>query len=260
MYEEDNELTIKEKAIREYNAYKATQIGFVAPVADISIEKGDKRTEVTMDVEYNNTNFHFEAIKPEHAEVVYTYVNSQPLVRGKFAHGRTVDLPATTARVKQLSDRFDLKESGEPVDPKLHLYGGFVVSDAENNTFLGMCNIGGSSVVDHAEMAFLNRVEAWSRLPSSEIVREFELEDKPMPKQYRGTGTAETCVLLQYLGKLKQDGYKINGTEVTALDSTARLDNPGSWKSNAKAGMEVYDVDSNPSYGPELRYQLRKTI
>jgi hypothetical protein len=46
------------------------------------------------------------------------------------------------------------------------------------------------------------------------------------------------------------------------VQSTARTDNPGSWKSVTKAaeglGLDIQldDINTNPNYGPALRYQL----
>jgi hypothetical protein len=62
---------------------------------------------------------------------------------------------------------------------------------------------------------------------------------------------------------LKKKGYKILGAELGNATATARVDNDGSWMSNAKAGMKLRlknGIDSNPDYGPELRYQLEKPI
>ena len=59
---------------------------------------------------------------------------------------------------------------------------------------------------------------------------------------------------------LKHKQYKVNGHELEVVVMTARVDNPGSWKAGANGGMEVYDIDTNPKYGPELRYQMRKNI
>ena len=54
--------------------------------------------------------------------------------------------------------------------------------------------------------------------------------------------------------------YKIQEKELEGVNATARLDNPGSWKSCAKARMELKDIDVNPDYGPALRYQLCKKM
>ena len=134
-------------------------------------------------------------------------------------------------------------------------FSGFVVSDAEDSHFLGMCVLGGGSEPFTSEMAFLNRVESWS-CPSAEIVQHFQLNTAEKP--YRGVATTEVCTLLQYADALKQKGYFVNGKALEEVVMTARVDNPGSWKAAAKAGMVIKDMDTNPSYGPELRYQLRK--
>lgn len=262
------------RARNEYQTYAASQAEIQLPVAEISIEQPDKgpgkesdssdrkahkeRATVHMDVSYQKAKYHFESVTEDEVGDIYTYLNSQPLVRGKYAHGKIVSVEDTQARVKQLSARFEA-----PRDQPLCLQGGFVVSDAETTEFLGFCNLGGSGKDDgHSEMAFLNRADAWSAVVRDpEIVKGYAIPKKcRLSRQYQGLATVEVSTLLQYSAQLKKGGYKIGGKDLEGVNATARLDNPGSWKACAKSGMEVTDIDSNPSYGPELRYQLRKGL
>lgn len=135
-----------------------------------------------------------------------------------------------------------------------------MITDAQTEEFLGIANSGGSTMEQHAEIAFLNRADAWSNT-TSQIVKEYAIPKKcKLDKRYAGLGTVEVSTLLQYSAELKKQGYQVRGKDLVGVVATARLDNPGSWKACAKAGMEVIDVDTNPNYGPELRYQLRKAM
>jgi len=246
-----------EDAKEKYRQYVESQLSAILPQAQITIEKsGENRTDVHMDVSYKDANYHFESVKDEDVEAFHAYLNNQPLVRGKYANGKTVSFQATEKRVAQFSDRFNPSSTDG-----LYLYSGFVVSDSDTDQFLGVANLGGSGKNDgHAEMAFLNRADAWSSATPA-IVKEYAIpREFKLDRRYKGIGTVEVCTLLQYSSQLKRDGYKIQGKELEGVNATARLDNPGSWKSCAKAGMEVVDVDVNPDYGPELRYQLRKKV
>jgi hypothetical protein len=246
-----------EEAKRVYCAYRGSQRGIELPVARISIEESDVRTTVHMDVSYKGTDYHFESVKPGDATAINTYLNSQPLVREKYANGQTVPPDATARRVAQFDARF---QPGSP--DGLYLYSGFVVTDPDTEAFLGLANLGGSGKNDgHAEMAFLNRADAWSSA-TPEIVEKYAESTKrrPLDKHYAGLGTVEVCTLLQYAAHLKQTGHTVCGKPLEGMNATARLDNPGSWKACAKAGMDVVDVDQNSAYGPDLRYQLCKPI
>jgi RimJ/RimL family protein N-acetyltransferase len=66
--------------------------------------------------------------------------------------------------------------------------------------------------------------------------------------------------MLQYGAYLKSKGYKVNEQPLDTIVSTARVDNIGSWKAHAKAGFQLGGICSNLKYGPELRYQMRKSI
>jgi hypothetical protein len=258
------------KAKQLYNEYAVSQKGFKAPIAEISIEtapEGDS-VEVHAGISYNGITLNFESIKKQHARLVYKYLFSQEIVRKKFATGLTMDEAPTYERVEVLSNRFALNELGEPKDKNLHLYGGFFVSNAESNEFLGICNSGANEKEGQAEIAFFNRQHTWSK-PPVEIEEDYELvfkkgsgfiselrNNSKQSKKYSGVATAEILTMVQYSQFLRDKGYKIKGGNVDAVVMTARVDNPGSWKAAAKAGMEVNDVDQKPSYGPELRYQL----
>lgn len=252
-----NELLQKIKEAKEaYNKYIASQQGIELPEAKITIEKsGENRTDVHMDVSYRGTDYHFEAIQEEHLEDIHAYLNSQPIVRAKYADGKPVAFQATAGRVNTFVSRF---KSDCP--DGLHLYSGFVVSDAETEEFLGIANSGGSTKEAHAEIAYLNRADAWSAA-TPEIIKEYAIPKKDkLDKRYSGIGTVEVSTLLQYSAVLKKEGYTVRGKDLEGVVATARVDHPGSWKACAKSGMEVMDIDSNPNYGPELRYQLRKSI
>ncbi len=251
----------KQKVLDSFNQYAKEQAGFQFPAATIDIEETPegKRLEVNMEVSYKGITYHFDAINKDprhhHLDLIYDHLDSQPLVRQKYADGKT--RTREQSRVPNLSERFDtFDQSGKPKMP--NPFSGFVVSEAEGNNFLGMCVLGVGSEPHTSEMAFLNRVESWSYQPPAEIVEKFEL--KPASKPYQGVATTEVCTLLQYAQELKRKGFLVNGNVLEEVVMTARIDNPGSWKAAAKAGMEVKDIDTNSSYGPELRYQLGKKI
>jgi hypothetical protein len=253
---EENILT-KEQHKELYRQYAMTQVDVILPEVHISIEQsGENNTNVHMDTSYEGFNYHLESIKKEDAEDFHSYLNSQPLVRAKYASGATVTFEVTEKRTLQFNDRFNHDNT-----EGLYLYSGFIVSDTDTNDFLGIANLGGSGKNDgHAEMAFLNRPDSWSSA-TPEIIREYAVPEKDKLKHpYKGVGTVEVCSLLQYASLLKQQGYKIQNKELKGVTATARLDNPGSWKSCAKSGMELIDIDINPEYGQNLRYQLKKTI
>lgn len=234
-----------EKLTEKYNLYVAKQKDFVAPVATISFDDTStpKHIEVHMDVEYNNMKLHFESLKVKHTKELYEKLLSQESVFSKFADGKVYTAEETNERIKTLSGRFDERNP----------YSGFRVTDAETDELLGMTIIRiGSVELGHAEMSRMNRTLAWSH--------SIKAGDSPT-KSYSGVGTAEVCTMLQYLALLKKKGYKIGDkTELTAATATARGDNEGSWQSNVKAGMRLVKIDSNPEYGPELRYHLKKPI
>ncbi|CAF1339106.1 unnamed protein product [Rotaria sordida] len=253
-YNEDLPRLIEDAKLK-FNQYAETQKDFQAPQAHIHIEtESDETTKVHMEVQYNGTQYYFESIQEKDTNDIYHYLNSQPLVRAKYANGNITSREATTARVNTLVGRFRNKNS------PLYLYSGFVVSDSQTETFLGIACIGGGSEPGTSEMSRLNRVECWSHPP--DVVSTYAVTDVNTinKKIYSGIGTVETCTLLQYAARLKQEGYEVNGHSLHAVVSTARVDNESSWKSNAKAGMTLYAVDVISKHGSNLRYQLRKNM
>ena len=232
-------------------AYKHFQI----PQAHIQFEaESDEATKVHMEILFNGTQYYFESMDEKYIDDIHTYLNSQSLVRAKYADGKTTTRESTAARVHTFVDRFRNKTS------PLYLYSGFVVSDPQTDTFLGVVNLGGGVEVGTTEMARLNRSEFWSRPPDT--LSNYSVAAMPNGdrKTYSGIGTAETCALLQYAAQLKQRGSQVNGHLLKAVVAFARVDNEGSWKSNAKCGMMLDNVDVNHTYGLELRYRLRKNL
>ncbi len=190
-------------------------------------------------------------MQPKDAYTVFCYLNSQPIVRAKFANGKTVTWQDTKNRVETFCNRFDPKKNQDDS----YLWSGFIVAVNDNDAFLGYANLGFGGE-GQAEMAYLNRPDAWS-CTTPEIVQSYEIDDsKRLSKSYTGIATVEASSLLQYAEFLKHRGRTIRYKEISGVVATARLDNPGSWKACAKSGMEVKDIDAHPSYGPELRYQL----
>jgi hypothetical protein len=250
---------IKAKSTAEYNHYAQTQQGVEQPKSTIKIDESDSsRTEVHIRASHKGINYNIDSMKPEDAKEVYDYLNNQPLVRQKYANGKTLTPEDNQKRVNQLSRSF---EPNAPEAQGRYMYGGFMVRDADTNQLLGVENLGGSATPGHSEMAYLNRPEAWSSA-TPEIVKEYVVDEKDkLNKVYAGVATVEVSTLLQYASFLKEKGYKIHGEELQAVVATARLDNFGSWKACAKSpGMEVTDIDANENYGPELRYQLCKKL
>lgn len=243
-YDNDVSSLIKDAKL-QYEEYAQSQKDFQIPLAHISIEReSDETTQVHMEVQYKGTEYQFRSIEEKDVNDIYQYLNSQ-LVREKYADGNTASLQATITRVNTFVQRFINKTS------PLYLYSGFVLEDSQTETFLGIANLGGGSQTDTSEMAFLNRLECWSR-PNNINNR--------IGKTYSGIGTVETCTLLQYASRLKEEGYLINGHPLRAVIATSRVDNEGSWKSCAKAGMMLQDISVLQRYGTELRYQLTKDI
>ncbi len=245
----------KAVAVSTYMKYADIQKGFTFPKAQISIEyDNDDRACVLMDVAYKDRKYHFRSIEEKDAQDFDLYLNSQPMVRGKYSTGKVVVYDATKTRTEQFCERFSRNSA-------LHLWSAFVVTDSETEVFLGVCNLGGGMTPGASEMAFLNRADTWSH-GSSDVIAKYAIPDikRITDRRYSGLGTAEVCTLLQFASHLKRKGYKIKGEELVKVDATARLDNEGSWKAAAKAGMEVYDVDQRKQYGPALRYQLQKMM
>jgi hypothetical protein len=252
---DENPSGLIEDAKVKFHQYAATQKHFQAPQAHISIEtEPDDITKVHMEVQHNGIQYYFESVQEKDANNIYQYLNREPSVRAKYANGNTSSLEATTARVNTFVDRFRNKNSA------LYLYSGFVVYDSQTETFVGFVNLGSGSESGTAEMAFLNRVQCWSHPPDLVSTYAITDVDRINKNTYSGAGTAEVCTLLQYGARLKQEGYTVNRHPLTAIVATARVDNEGSWKCIAKAGMALDAVDIVDKYGPNLRYQLRKNM
>jgi len=231
----------KELIIQKYLSYAETQKDFNMPEANITIDENGSNTKVYIDIIYKDISYHFESMKPEYAETINQQLDSQPAVRAKYADGGIRSLEQTTTRVNTLSTRFSNRKD------KLYLYSAFIVSDSDTGDLLGLNGIGGSDYDQkYTEMFYYNTVASWSH--------------RSLVSQDSGVATTEVVTMYQYANKLKKLGYKIKDEDLEGINMTARTDNPGSWKAAAKIGMEVYDVDSNPKYGPELRYQLKKKI
>jgi len=255
----------KEAALQAYHEYAASKAGMELPEAQFSFEPEGDRIAVHGDIITldGKTRLHFESMQRKDADDIFEHLNNSVVVRAQYADGKTVSRANSDARVETLSKRFEINKNGEPVDPKLHLYSAFVVTDAETQDFIGMVNLGGGSKPREAEMALLNREKTWShRLEAvvAEYGAEVDKKQRAEEKQYRGVGTAEICALFDYARHLKKNECTVNGCPLEAVVATARVTNKGSWMSCGNAGMEAYDVDVNEAYGPDLRYQLRYKI
>ncbi|CAF1420167.1 unnamed protein product [Adineta ricciae] len=252
---DDNTTHLIEDAKRKFNQYADGQKNFQPPLAHIDIDiDSDGAASVHMEVQYKDVQYRFESVQEKDVQDIYQYLNSQPLVRAKYADGQTSSLKATIARVETFVDRFQNRYC------PLYLYSGFVVSDAQTETFLGLVNLGSGPMPATAEMAFLNRSDCWSRPPETISGYADTSVKSPGSRLYSGVGTAEACAIIQYATRLKQEGYTINGLLPEAVVGTARLDNEGSWKSLSKAGMTLSHIDVTEDYGKHLRYQLQKSI
>lgn len=240
-----------------YEFYMRSQLKFVAPTVHVSFEnEGEGHTvDVHMDVAYKGTNFHLRSIKPEDHVWVYNHLNSQAMVRAKYADGKTPSADATQARVKTLATRFNLAEckDGSP------MRGGFMVLDADVDTDaedrLGICNSGKSGTKGRSEWALLFSAGAWSHKPES-LADYLVPEAEKLTKSYSGVATAAACSLAQYERALQAKGVLLDADPVTAVNAVGRIDNPGGWGALTHAGFVPYDVDANDSYGPHLRYQM----
>ena len=242
-----------EAAALKFNQYVGTVKNFQPPVAHIQIDDDSNgNTHVHIDVEHKGTQLAFESIQEKDADDIHRYLNSQPIVRRLYGTGVPLSLEATNDRVKTLVERFHNKES------PMYLFSGFIVSDAQTDEFIGMATIGAGSENGTCELGFLNRVEFWSHIPDVSSDDTQKNDEKNRSKTYSGIGTMEICTLLQYGAYLKERGFQVNGHEVKAIDAFAIIQNEGSWKSCAKAGMALHDVTVVPHYNQKLRYHLRK--
>lgn len=255
---EGDELT--QRLIRlkeEYNNYViASAKTYVPPIAHISIDSTPKRDEVYIEASFEGIDYQFEFVQEQHIDDIYNHLDSDPVVRAKFGDGRIVTREHTSINNKTVRERFEKDQFGNPKDPNFHLYGGFVVKS--EGQFLGLTTLARSSFKGAANLAARNRVIAWSHIPD-EIVKKYS-EAGLQPKKYKGIATMETGVMLLYGQHLKKGGRKINGNTLEFIESTARVDNPGSWKALAKNGMQLKDISALKQFGPELRYHVQKIL
>lgn len=220
------------KAANEFFSYKEQQLRntFMSPSTSFSYETScENRTDVWADIKYNNQSYACRSITSEDAENVYVYLNSQPIVREKYLDGKTPTWEATQQRIQQLSDRFNPN-----CKDGLYLYGGFILSDAETQDFLGMANLGGSTRDGYTEIAGCIRADAFSH-QTARTSTEYQPPKKKLTKQHTELGILSASLLFQYAQDLKNKKCKIKGKEPEGVQSTARTDNPGSWKSVTKA-------------------------
>ena len=237
--------SIIEDAKSNYEIYFQNQKDFEKPRCDISIEEEiDGKTKVLIRVQYKDTDYQFRSIEENDVNDIYQYLNSQPSVREKYNDGNTISFQATKERVNTLVQRFRDKTSST------YLYSGFILSDFQTNMFIGLANIGIGPGQGISEIAFLNRSQCWSHYNNNNTVN----------KVYSGVGTVETCALLEYAKILKEKGYRLNGHPLEAVVAFSRIDNEGSWKACAKAGMRLHSIEVVDRYGNKLRYHLRKDI
>lgn len=94
---------------------------------------------------------------------------------------------------------------------------------------------------------------------STKILADTKSEEQ-LNRSYKGCGTTAVCALWDYTRKTKQWKFKLQEQEVMGMIAVCMIDNPGGWKSLAKAGMLPIDVDAIDSYGPEIRFQTQKLI
>lgn len=246
-----------EEAKRKFEQYSEAQKNFQAPQIHIEIDdESEDTTRVHMKTEFNGVQYKIESVQEKDVDNIYQYLNSQPLVREKYADGILPTRQQTNERMNTLMERFRDKKS------PAYLYSAFVVSDGQTEDFLGFINLGVGIESGTAEMARLNRTECWSRPPSDTVRKYTEMTCQKGfgDKIYSGMGTVETCALIQYGAYLKKNDYKILGHPLRAIVATARVDNEGSWKSNAKAGMKLKSVNIVEHYGPCLRFCLQKEL
>lgn len=238
-------------AIKLFNDYKKN-VSIERPLADITIDKSSNdKNSVKIDVRYNGMNLNLRSIRPEDHVLVQKYLNSQPLVRKKYANKQTVDAKATQDRVQVLSDRFSPN-----VTDGCFMLGGFIITDSDTNEFLGMINSGTSVTAGYTELGYLSRPDAWSHRPEN-LYTEYKLpEGDYLSKEYSGVATAALCSIEQYTELLKQENHTVKGLEIEGIKATAMVDNPGSWKSLAKAGFDLKLIDVRPEYGSDVRFTV----
>lgn len=239
-------------ATRTFYDYKK-HATFTLPIANISINQphGSNKRNVNIDVNYNGTKLNLRAINAEDHVLVQNFLNSQPLVRNKYAHKRTLDAAATEARVKVLSDRFE--QTGTD---GFFMHGGFIITDKDNGQFLGMINSGTSLQPGVVEIAFMIRPDAWSQKPKN-LSAEYNVpKNEFLDKEYSGVCTAAVSSIQQYTEQLIKNEHTILGEPIIAMRGDAMVDNPGAWKAMAKNDFNLKQVRINTEYGQDLRYRL----
>ncbi len=238
-------------ALKQFNDYKQNT-AFTAPIATIKISNvdgSDTARAVSIDISYNDTNLNFRSMKPEDHVLVHEFLNSQPLVRAKYANGEIVSAEYTEKRIEVLSDRFNAD-----VADGCFMHGGFIVTDKDTGEFLGMVNSGTSLQAGITEIAGLYRADSWSHKPGN-LYADYNLpQDQFLHKDYQGLATATVAALVQYTEALKADNYKIKGEEMTAIRAGSRIDNPGAWKALAKNEFDLKSVRLG-DYGVDIRYR-----
>lgn len=238
--------------IKLYNDYKQNVV-FDAPTAIVTITESaeDNKQYVSIDVSYNGINLNLRSIQPEDHAMVQEYLNSQPLVRAKYANQQVVDPQATQARVQVLSDRFS-----PDVTDGCFMLGGFIITDKDTGDFLGLINAGASSSKNYVEMGYLTRPDAWSHKPAN-LASDYLISGEFLTKDYSGLATNVVCALVQYTELLHQEKYTVLGEEMIGMKATAMVENPGSWKALAKAGFELSAVQVGYYSGPEVRFMVK---
>ena len=238
-------------AIKTFYDYKHG-LKFEAPLVNINIiDNADKTRTVEMDLSYNGANYHLRSIRPEDYMLVQTYLNSQPLVRSKYANRQTVDVEATKKRVQTLADRFN-----QDVTDGCYMHGGFIITDKDTNQFLGMINSGTSLDKGITEIAGLSRPDAWSHKPV-DLKTAYNIPEQDfLQKEYNGLASAMVSAIVQYTEQLKNANITIRGDEITAIRAHALVENTGGWKALAKNGFDLDSIRMIKDWGTDVRYRL----
>lgn len=238
-------------AAKMFYDYK-NNTNFTAPISNINVTQNaeDKTTYVDIDVEYNGSIINLRSIRPDDHELVQTYLNSQPLVRAKYANRNTVDAEYTQNRVQVLAERFN-----PDVTDGCYMHGGFIITDKETSSFLGMVNSGTSLDKGITEIAYLSRPDAWSHKPEN-LSSDYKIPTDLLQKDYNGLATAVASAIVQYTEQLKNANGTIKGDPITAIRAHTMLENPGGWKALAKVGFELDSIRINKDWGQDIRYRF----
>ncbi len=238
-------------AIKLYGDYRYNT-DVVKAAVDINVTEGaqyDGAKQVDMSVNYNDLNLNLRSIKPEDHAVVYTYLNSQPLVRGKYFSRKVQSAEATEQRVQVLADRFN-----PAVTDGCFMNGGFMVTDADTNDFLAMANSGTSIDKGITEISYLSRPDAWGTKPAN-LAEQYKIPGEYLTKDYTGTALAVGSALIQYTEYLRDNGYPIKGEPIDAMRAVSLIDNAAAWKTLAKLGFDLTAVKVISEYSPDVRLQ-----